>query len=60
MSLGPIRFWTLIRMIRVMVMTHAYLYSDNTRYNWPAYGTGQYANPHAIPPVVVNGPRLAQ
>jgi hypothetical protein len=39
-----------------MILTHAYLYSDNTRYNWDQYGTGQYANPHWIAPYWLTGP----
>ena len=30
-----------------MVVTHAYLYNDDTRYDWDLYGTSQVANPHA-------------
>jgi Calcineurin-like phosphoesterase/PEP-CTERM motif len=30
-----------------MITTHAYLYSDGTRYDWAAKGTSQSWNPHA-------------
>jgi len=30
---------------RVIVLTHAYLYCDDTRYDWSAKGAGQHANP---------------
>ena len=33
---------------RTIVLTHAYLYSDNTRYDWAKYGAGQYGNPHNV------------
>ncbi len=29
-----------------IVLTHAYLYSDATRYDWPLYGLAQNANPN--------------
>jgi len=32
-----------------IVVTHAYLYSDSTRYNWKAKGESQKWNPHAYP-----------
>ncbi|MBN1590583.1 MAG: PEP-CTERM sorting domain-containing protein [Pirellulales bacterium] len=31
----------------VILNTHAYLYSDGTRYDWATYGTAQSWNPHA-------------
>lgn len=41
---------------RTIVLTHAYMYSDNNRYDWPKYGTGQYGNPHSIPPIWLGPP----
>ena len=32
---------------RAIVLTHAYLYDDNTRYDWAAKGAGQNWNPHS-------------
>ena len=32
---------------KVILITHAYTYSDNTRYNWAAKGTAQSWNPHS-------------
>lgn len=32
---------------RGVVVTHAYLYSDDTRYDWATYGTSQMWNPHS-------------
>ena len=32
---------------RAIVLTHAYLYDDDTRYDWVAKGAGQNWNPHA-------------
>ena len=32
-----------------MVVTHAYLYDDDTRYDWAARGTDQSWNPHSYP-----------
>ncbi len=34
---------------RVIVVTHAYLYSDSTRYDWAARGSSQRWNPHSYP-----------
>jgi hypothetical protein len=34
---------------KVIVMTHAYLYSDSTRYDWKSKGDEQKWNPHAYP-----------
>lgn len=34
---------------RVILVTHAYLYADNTRYDWTAKSTNQAWNPHAYP-----------
>lgn len=41
---------------RTMVITHSYMYWDNTRYNWAEKGTSQYANPHQFPPQWLTGP----
>ena len=30
-----------------MLVTHAYMYNDDTRLDWETYGTSQVANPHA-------------
>ncbi len=30
---------------RVIILTHAYLFQDNTRYDWAKHGLGQHANP---------------
>ncbi len=38
---------------QVIVVTHAYLYNDNTRYDWARRGAQQSWNPHAY----ANGPR---
>jgi 3',5'-cyclic AMP phosphodiesterase CpdA len=38
---------------QAMVVTHAYLYSDDTRYDWAAKGARQSWNPHAY----ASGPR---
>ena len=32
---------------KVILITHAYTYSDNTRYNWAAKGASQSWNPHS-------------
>ena len=32
---------------RIILLTHAYLYADSTRYDWAAKGTNQLNNPHA-------------
>lgn len=32
---------------RVILITHAFLYSDDTRYDWTAKSTNQWWNPHA-------------
>lgn len=32
---------------RIILLTHAYLYSDSTRYDWTAKHTNQLNNPHA-------------
>ena len=32
---------------KVILITHAYTYSDNTRYDWAAKGTSQSWNPHS-------------
>jgi Calcineurin-like phosphoesterase len=32
---------------QVIVLTHAYLYNDNTRYDWAARGATQRSSPHA-------------
>lgn len=32
-----------------ILITHAYLYSDDTRYDWPVKGTKQLWNPHSYP-----------
>ena len=34
---------------RVILITHAYLYNDDTRYNWAAKNTAQSWNPHNYP-----------
>ena len=34
---------------KVITMTHAYLYSDSTRYNWQQKGSQQKWNPHSYP-----------
>ncbi len=34
---------------KAIIMTHAYLYSDSTRYDWPKYGNTQEWNPHNYP-----------
>jgi hypothetical protein len=34
---------------QVIVMTHAYLYSDSTRYDWTTKGKEQHWNPHSYP-----------
>lgn len=31
---------------QVLVVTHSYLYHDDTRYDWPVYGEKQKASPH--------------
>jgi hypothetical protein len=31
----------------VMLVTHAYMYNDDTRYDWAAKGDGQFWNPHS-------------
>lgn len=41
---------------RTMVLTHAYMFSDDTRYDWATKGTTQYANPHQFPPVWLSPP----
>lgn len=41
---------------RTMILTHAYMFSDNTRYDWAARGTSQYANPHYLWPYWLTGP----
>ncbi|MBX7123177.1 MAG: hypothetical protein K1X42_13695 [Opitutaceae bacterium] len=35
--------------IDAIVVTHAYLYSDGTRYDWPKFGRAQKWNPHGYP-----------
>lgn len=32
-----------------ILITHAYIYSDETRYDWATYGTKQTWNPHSYP-----------
>ena len=32
---------------RAVVVTHAYMYSDDTRYDWATYGASQSWNPHS-------------
>ena len=34
---------------RAILVTHAFLYSDNTRYDWAAKGAAQPFNPHSYP-----------
>ena len=34
---------------RAILMTHAYLYDDDTRHDWTAKGAGQSWNPHTYP-----------
>lgn len=34
---------------QIIIMTHAYLYSDSTRYDWKTKNTEQKWNPHAYP-----------
>lgn len=34
---------------QVIIVTHAYLYSDGTRYDWAQEGTSQRWNPHSYP-----------
>lgn len=38
---------------QVLIVTHAYLYNDNSRYDWAAKGSRQSWNPHAY----ASGPR---
>ncbi len=40
---------------KVILVTHAYLYSDSTRYDWAKYGPKQLWDPKASPGLVADG-----
>ena len=40
---------------RAILITHAYLYYDNIRYEWVKYGAKQDWNPHSYPPAKLPG-----
>jgi Predicted phosphohydrolases len=40
---------------QVILVTHAYMYHDDTRYDWKTYGKNQRWNPHAYPIAAATG-----